>query len=72
MKSCVIRVSPRMRGETFDAVCRMAEKKYGGGLSFTRVDDETLLGGFVLERDGEISDLSFSSQLEAVKKQILG
>ena len=72
MKTCVIRVASRMSGETFDAICRGAEKKYGGGLSFTRVDDDTLLGGFVLDVEGEISDLSFASQLDAAKKQICG
>ena len=71
MKTCVIRVAPHMSGETFAYIRSEAEKKYGP-LAVTRVDDESLLGGFVLDVDGEISDLSFAAQLEAVKKQICG
>ena len=71
MRTCVIRAASHMSGETYDYICREAEKKYGA-LSFTRVNDDALLGGFVLDVDGEITDLSFASQLAAAEKQLCG
>ena len=71
MKTCVIRLTSRASDETYAYICREAEKKYGA-LAFTRVNDDALLGGFVLDVEGEIIDLSFASQLEAAKKQLCG
>lgn len=72
MRTCVIRAAGHLSDETYDYICRQAKKKFGEDLVFSRVTDDAVLGGFVLEVGSEIVDLSFASQLEAVKKQICG
>ena len=72
MKTCVIRAASHMSDETYDYICREAEKKFGGDLSFRRVTDDSVIGGFVLEVGSEVFDLSYASQLEMLRRQIKG
>ena len=72
MRTCVIRAASHLSDGTYDYICREAKKKFGEDLTFRRVTDDTLLGGFILELGSEIYDLSFASQLAAIKAQIGG
>lgn len=72
MKTCVIRAASHMSGETYDYICAQAKKRFGDDLSFRRITDDSVLGGFVLEIGTEVYDLSYATQLAEINKQIRG
>lgn len=71
MRNCTITVAPNMSDETFRYLCEKAERKFGTDISFQRVTDETVLGGFILELDGTVYDLSLQTQLETLKTKMV-
>lgn len=71
MKNCIVTVASNMSGETYGQLCEKAEKKFGE-LSFTKKVDDEIIGGFILDIDGMIYDLSLSTQLAEMKKHIKG
>ena len=51
-------------------ICDGFKKKVGGEARFQRVTDNGIIGGFIADVDGEIYDLSISSQLSEMQNQI--
>lgn len=69
MKTAVITVASNMSDKTYDRICRgFAEKM--GEVSFEKVTDDKIIGGFIAEIDGEVFDLSIASQIAKMQKQI--
>ena len=59
-----------MSENTFAYLCGRILKKYGEDIEFTRITDNSILGGFIMELDSEVWDLSLATQLNTIKEQI--
>lgn len=71
MKKVIIRVADNMTDTVYEKICRGLQKKLGEA-SFERVFDNGIIGGFIADADGEIIDMSISSQLERMQREIKG
>ncbi len=71
MRNCLITAAANMTEETYALLCEKAKGRFGEDLSFRRVTDDTLLGGFILELDGTVYDLSLRTQLETLKQKMV-
>ena len=60
-----------MSEATYARICRGFREKLGE-ITFERVIDDGIIGGFIADIDGEIYDLSISSQLKKMQRQITG
>lgn len=70
MRKAIIKTAENMSDETFSILTEGIKKKFGGNIEFEKITDDSVIGGFVLELDGIVHDLSVSSQLKRVKKHI--
>ncbi len=68
----VITAAENMSDATYARICRGFREKLGDDLKFERVTDNSIIGGFIADADGEIYDLSISSQLKEMQKKIDG
>ena len=68
MKTVVITAAENMSDATYARICRGFREKLGDDVKFERVTDN----GFIADADGEIYDLSISSQLKEMQKKIDG
>ena len=71
MKTVVITAAENMSDATYARICRGFREKLGDDLKFEKVTDNGIIGGFIAA-DGEIYDLSISSQLKEMQKKIDG
>ncbi|MGN0492534.1 MAG: F0F1 ATP synthase subunit delta [Acutalibacteraceae bacterium] len=69
MKTAIITAASNMSDKTYERICRGFTEKLGE-LSFERVTDDRIIGGFIADIDGEVFDLSIASQIEKMQKQI--
>ena len=72
MKTVVITAAENMSDATYARICRGFLEKLGDDVKFERVTDNGIIGGFIADADGEIYDLSISSQLKEMQKKIDG
>ena len=72
MKTVVITAAENRSGATYARICRGFREKLGDDVKFERVTDNGIIGGFIADADGEIYDLSISSQLKEMQKKIDG
>lgn len=72
MKRVLITVAENTPDEVYDRICRGFEERENEELYFERAVDNSLLGGFTAEIDGEIFDMSVSAQLREMRKKIGG
>ena len=70
MKKCLITVSPDMTEATFAYLCEKARTKFGSETFFMRKDDPALIGGFILETDGGVYDMSVRTQLDRIRASL--
>ncbi len=70
MKRVLITVTENTPDEVYARICRGFEESEGKELSFEKAVDNSLLGGFTAEIDGEIFDMSVSAQLREMRKKI--
>ncbi len=70
-KTAVITTASNMSEATYARICRGFREKLGE-ITFERVIDDGIIGGFIADIDGEIYDLSISSQLKKMQRQITG
>ncbi len=70
MRNCKITVSSDMTDETYAMLCEKARRRFGADLSFTRIDNDAVIAGFILELDGTVYDVSVGTQLEILKKKM--
>ncbi len=69
MRRCILTVPPAMPEATYEYLCARARGKFGDDLCFER-RDEDVLGGFILELDGTVYDLTLRTQLETLRAQM--
>ena len=69
MKTVIITTADNMSEATYERVCAGFREKLGE-VSFERVTDNGIIGGFIADIDGEVYDLSIFSQLKEMQKQI--
>lgn len=72
MKTVVIKTAENMSDATYARVCRGFREMLGEDFNFKRVCDNGIVGGFIAEADGKVYDLSISSQLKEMKREIDG
>ena len=69
MKTATITVASNMSDNTYKRICDGFSKKLGE-LTFEKVTDDRIIGGFIADIDGEVYDLSIFSQLKEMQNQI--
>ena len=69
MKTAVITVASNMSDKTYERICKGFAEKLGE-ISFEKVTDDKIIGGFIAEIDGKIFDMSIASQIAKMQKQI--
>ena len=69
MKTAVITVASNMSDKTYERICSGFSEKLGE-ISFEKVTDDKIIGGFIAEIDGEVFDFSIASQIAKMQKQI--
>ncbi len=69
MKTATITVASNMSDKTYKRICDGFTEKLGE-LTFEKVTDDRIIGGFIADIDGEVFDLSIASQIEKMQKQI--
>lgn len=69
MKTVVITVASNMSDKTYERICKGFAEKLGE-ISFEKVTDDKIIGGFIAEIDGKIFDMSIASQIAKMQKQI--
>ena len=70
MKKAIITAADNMSDETYGILCRGVADRFGADITFERVCDNSIIGGFVLNVDGEVFDLSVATQLGRLEKHI--
>ena len=70
MRKCTVTAASNMSGETYEYLCEKVRKKFGDDVEFTRKTDESIIGGFILDLNGHIFDLSLATQLKAMGKHL--
>ena len=58
-----------MSDKTYERICKGFAEKLGE-ISFEKVTDDKIIGGFIAEIDGEVFDMSLASQIAKMQKQI--
>ena len=71
MRTCVITAASNMSDETFGLLCEKARKKFGEDIVFQRITDNSVIGGFLMELDGTVYDLTIKTQLELMKQKMV-
>lgn len=71
MKSIIIITANNMSDKTYNYICDRFKAKLGPDISFRHITDNGIIGGFVADVDGEIYDLSVSSQLKQMKEHLV-
>ena len=70
MRKCTVTAASNMSGETYKYLCEKVRKKFGDDIEFTRKTDESVIGGFILDLNGHIFDLSLATQLKAMGRHL--
>ena len=70
MRKCTVTAASNMSGETYEYLCEKVRKKFGDDIEFTRKTDEAVIGGFILDLNGHIFDLSLATQLKAMGRHL--
>ena len=63
MRECLITAPGSMSDETYELLCKKARYRFGDDISFRRITDDGILGGFILNIGGVCYDVSMLSQL---------
>ena len=70
MRKCTVTAASNMSGETYEYLCEKVRAKFGDDIEFTRKTDESVIGGFILDLNGHIFDLSLATQLKAMGRHL--
>lgn len=74
MRKCTVTAASNMSGKTYEYLCEKVRAKFGDDIEFTRVTDESVIGGFILDLNGHINghifDLSLATQLKAMGRHL--
>lgn len=72
MKRIMITAPGNLSEETYNLICGNFRKLFGEDCEFGLIKDDSLLGGFIADVNGEIFDLSVATQLRQLEKHITG
>ena len=70
MRECTVTAASNMSDATYGYLCEKVKAKFGDDIEFSRITDDSVIGGFVLDFNGHIFDLSIASQLKAMGKHL--
>ena len=70
MRKCTVTAASNMSGKTYEYLCEKVRRKFGDDIEFTRKTDESVIGGFILDLNGHIFDLSLATQLKAMGRHL--
>ena len=70
MKRAKITVASNMSDKTYIMLCEKTRERFGDDIEFTRIVDNDIIGGFILDIDGMIFDLSVRTTFDELKKHI--
>ena len=70
MRKCTVTAASNMSGKTYEYLCEKVRAKFGDDIEFTRVTDESVIGGFILDLNRHIFDLSLATQLKAMGRHL--
>lgn len=70
MRKLIITAAGNMTAETYLHICDGLEHKFNEKFEFIRVPDDSVIGGFIVNINGEVFDRSIGSQLEQMKKHL--
>lgn len=71
MRCVIITATKAMSDETFHLICSKIEAKYDEKFEFSRVDDPSIIGGFILNIENKFYDLSTRTRLNEIGSHIL-
>ena len=71
MRRVIITATSAMSQETYELICKKIEAKYGESFEFSRIDDESIIGGFILNIENKFYDLSTRTRLSEIGEHIL-
>jgi len=70
MKKAIITVPFDMSDETYNYILEKLPEKFGEQFEVTKITDKDILGGFIINIEGNVYDLSIKTQLDEMKKHI--
>lgn len=71
MRKAVIIEAGNMSDETYEYICQGIRNKFKEEFAFRRAVDPKVVGGFVINIEGKVFDLSICSQLDLMNKHII-
>jgi len=69
MRECIITAAGNMSMGTYAYLCEKIAERFGQDVTFKRVTDDSVLGGFRMELDETVWDLTVATQLSELRKQ---
>lgn len=69
MNRCRVTVASNMSDETYRYICDSFVKKFGE-TEFTRLVDDSIIGGFILSFGARVYDCSLAAQLKVMGKEL--
>ncbi len=70
MKTVTITHAGNLSGDTLAYIRREITEKYGADCTFYEETDPALVGGFLLNIDGKVFDVSLKTRLEQMREHI--
>jgi len=71
MRRVTVTATCAMSDETYKLICEKIEQKYGETFIFTRENDASIIGGFILNIENKIYDMSTRTRLAEIQNHIL-
>ena len=71
MRCVTVTATCAMSDETYKLICEKIEQKYGESFIFTRENDASIIGGFILNIENKIYDMSTRTRLAEIQNHIL-
>ncbi|MBQ9921163.1 MAG: F0F1 ATP synthase subunit delta [Clostridia bacterium] len=71
MRRVTVTATCAMSDETYKLICEKIEQKYGESFIFTRENDASIIGGFILNIENKIYDMSTRTRLAEIQNHIL-
>ena len=56
--------------EIYNKICDGFRKKYGDDITFLKETDDSIIGGFIAEANGTVSDTTVRAKLDEIKRII--
>ena len=70
MRKCIITVASNMTEETYLYLVDKIKRQFGFDLVVGKAVDDSIIGGFIINIDGQVFDLSVKTQLDEMKRHL--